>query len=513
MTTLSLRRLLPLLLALGCAPGEDGDEWLSQSRSAELPATISISGTARDFKFSHPDFEDYIGDDRGMVTTTIGADSKPVYAHADTVSTTGAANFNQWFNDTAGVNASTSYPITLELVSTSPPLYRYTNSSFFPLDGQLYGNEGKSHNYAFTYELHTVFQYTGGEKFSFTGDDDVFVYINKKLVIDLGGVHPQQSASVNLDNVASSLGLVIGGVYQFDMFFAERHTTQSNFKVETSIASFADCQPGYSAGIIGLDGVDVSGTPSITGAFPSVFSNISVELAGNYDLEGDAVSGGTVEISGNKLPGGQVIEDASQIVVPDPSGAVAAAAVTNDNAKIPTVTVGKKKKSPLDGTALELSSQQVIYLTTVSYSFTSVDVSGQARIDLNGIVTIYLAGGASFNGGSATNSQQDSLTIVSSSSDELKFNGGGTTTTHVFAPNAAVRFSGTQDFKGSVVGREVRISGTAELEVPTDVLSAQTGVCDEDDFDDAGDEVGDEVGDEAGDEEDTGLPPLPPIPN
>lgn len=499
-----LRRLLALLLAFGCAPADDESEFSSERRSGDLPTTITISGTARDFKFSHPDFEDYIGDDRGIVTTTLGADSKPVYAKDDTVSTSGATYFNQWYNDTAGVNASTSYPITLELVSTSPPLYRYTNSNFFPLDGQLYGNEGKNHNFAFTYELHTVFQYTGGEKFSFTGDDDVFVYINKKLVIDLGGVHPQQSASVNLDTVATSLGLVVGGTYQFDMFFAERHTTQSNFKVETSIASFVDCHPGYSAGIVGLDLVSMSGTPSITGAFPSVFSNESVELAGNYSLAGDAVSGGTVDISGNKLPGGHVIEDATQITVPDPSAAVASAAQSNNNANVPTVTVGKKKKSPLTGNDLKLTGSQAITLTTGSYYFTSVDVSGQAQINVNGIVTIYLAGAAKFNGGSATNSQQDSLTVISSASDELAFNGGGSTTTHVYAPNATVRFSGTQDFKGSVVGKEVRISGTAGLQVPTDVLSAQTGVCDEDDFDDAGEETGDDEGE---------LPPLPPIPN
>jgi len=502
MSILSPRWLLGLVLPLGCAPEDEGEAQLPVLRSGELPATITLNGTLRDFKFSHPDFEDYIGDDRGIVTTTLGSDSKPVYAKSDTVSTTGAANFNQWFNDVAGVNSPTSYPITLALVSASPPLYRYTNSSFFPIDGQLYGNEGKSHNYAFTYELHTMFRYTGGETFSFTGDDDVFVYINKKLVIDLGGVHPQQSASVSLDSVASSLGLVVGGVYQFDMFFAERHTTQSNFKVETSIASFADCHPGYSAGIIGLDLVDISGTPAVTGAFPSVFSNHSVNLAGNYQLEGDAISAGTVSISGNKLPGGDVIEAAAQITVADPSAAVAAAEQDNDNDKVPKVKVGNKQKSPLSGTDLTLASSQTITLTTGSYYFTSVDVSGQARIDVDGIVTIYLAGPATFNGGSATNSQQDSLTIISAVSDEIKFNGGGSTVTHVFAPSAAVRFSGTQDFKGSAVGKEVRISGTAELDVPSDVLTSQTGVCDGEDFDDAGD-----------DDATTGLPPLPPTPN
>src|SRR5688572_7544947 len=151
MSTRPPRWLLGLVLPLGCAPGDEDE--VPTSRSGELPATISLSGTVRDFKFSHPDFEDYIGNDRGIVTTTLGADAKPVYAKADTVSTSGAANFNQWYNDVAGVNSPTSYPITLQLVSTDPPLYRYTNSNFFPIDAQLYGNEGKSHNYAFTYEL------------------------------------------------------------------------------------------------------------------------------------------------------------------------------------------------------------------------------------------------------------------------------------------------------------------------------------------------------------------------
>jgi fibro-slime domain-containing protein len=233
-----------------------------------LPAGISITGQmgsgcdlmvgiVRDFKGAnepggHPDFEAFKGSaaTKGLVAAALGGDQKPVYASKCGAQpaggntcpfgqqTTTQANFDQWYRFADNVNKP--YLIYFRFEQNGN-VYTFQSTSFFPLDGKGWGNTPNwPHNYHFTTELHTQFQYNGGEQFTFTGDDDLWVFINDKLAMDLGGLHPQTSDTLNLDAQAGNLGIQKGQIYPLALFHAERHTDKSNFRVDTTLA-FVNC--------------------------------------------------------------------------------------------------------------------------------------------------------------------------------------------------------------------------------------------------------------------------------
>lgn len=207
---------------------------LLASAGVASAATVTLEGRIRDFNDTHANFESNLGTVYGAVKNELGADGKPVWNNPASPVFSTEADFNQWYNDVAGVNQGRDFQLTLD-DSATPGIYTYASNSFFPIDGELQGNQGRAHNYHFTLELHGQFSFDDGQSFTFTGDDDLWVYFDGNLGIDLGGVHSSLSQTITSDQLIA-LGLSKGTVYDLDIFFAERHTTKSNFKIQTSFA-------------------------------------------------------------------------------------------------------------------------------------------------------------------------------------------------------------------------------------------------------------------------------------
>ena len=224
---------------------------------------LKLAATVRDFSSSHEFFENIafkyrvgmIGDDvngvitldafEGIVNSTLDDNTKK-----PTLTDEGIDYFhnrvtysrNRTINEFDSLFSKRSNNACTDLVmgKTTDGMWEIDskNDGYFPVDDiagaemTFSGDYNASHNFGFCLETHATFVYKKGQIFTFSGDDDVWVYVNNQLVIDLGGVHQRVDDSILIDDIP---GITEGDTLDFDLFYCERQTSQSNLKIKTSI--------------------------------------------------------------------------------------------------------------------------------------------------------------------------------------------------------------------------------------------------------------------------------------
>ena len=235
--------------------------------TAPPPAQLNLAVTYRDMisfpigtAVRHPDFEIFAGMDvtPNLVKAAADANGKPVMDGRCTQpgvtaqcpydqQLTTAANFAQWYHDASGVNLDIPGTVLLATQANGSYVFDSGNRGFYPIDTKGWTvstpakettsyanatvNDGLPHDFGFTTEIHYFFQYRGGESLTFSGDDDVWIFFNRTLALDIGGLHPRIEKTLNVDQSAATLGVTVGGLYEIALFHAERHSDASNFKL------------------------------------------------------------------------------------------------------------------------------------------------------------------------------------------------------------------------------------------------------------------------------------------
>ena len=233
---------------------------------AIYPPTVSIPVTYYDFHSdkSNPEFEQphMAGVHTGMVAEALDINKKPLLGPSPYLDYGIAKWFRPWqggdftapsyqkisggefdaviaYNGMQVKNYDTSYKnitindtLSFTYMPGSSGTYEFSSQNFYPLDGKGFGQEGQTHNCSFTMECHTMFSYLTNQVFTYEGFDDIWVFVNGKLVLDMGGIHSSRSGQVIIDSVP---GLVRPQTYPLDIFWTQRHSPDSKIRITANI--------------------------------------------------------------------------------------------------------------------------------------------------------------------------------------------------------------------------------------------------------------------------------------
>ena len=136
------------------------------------------------------------GLERGLIGGLLGEEYLPVAVGGELTTNRGIndTNFKKWFSQVDG--ESKVYAKTLQLVyDAGLQSFVYKDAKFYPLNDvnydrtEIVNNDGNNHLFTMNVGVPIQVMGSGEEEFEIVADDDTWVFVGNKMVIDMGGVH------------------------------------------------------------------------------------------------------------------------------------------------------------------------------------------------------------------------------------------------------------------------------------------------------------------------------------
>lgn len=187
--------------------------------------------------------------EQGMVGFELDERYLPIAKSGDLITNRGLFDMSRWFSEVEGKSKAFIGTIRLDY-NPDDASFSFHQNSFYPLDkveydkSEVVNKDGHNHLFTMNFAVPFTVLANGNESFMVTADDDTFVYVGDKLVLDMGGIHDAMSGEVAIlgnGEIHSGIGgaeLAYSGVNVqhgdssiVRIFHADRNEEDSVFKM------------------------------------------------------------------------------------------------------------------------------------------------------------------------------------------------------------------------------------------------------------------------------------------
>ncbi len=190
--------------------------------------------------------------EQGLVKFELNNEKLPEGISGNLLPNRGMGNLARWFEEVEG--KSKNYVGSLKLnYQNEGAVFNFSQKKFYPLDevdfskSDTVNKDGHNHLFTMNFAIPFTALLSGEENFEIEADDDTFVFLDDKLILDMGGIHDamvgrfiihgdgEVYVSVDDENFAySGITIESGSAQNIRIFHADRDSDNSIFSVKTT---------------------------------------------------------------------------------------------------------------------------------------------------------------------------------------------------------------------------------------------------------------------------------------